>query len=289
MSMKRSATFVLALAILAAWESDAATRRRAVRHIPATFPGASSLLWVAAHPDDETLAAPLLARVCLDERVRCSFLVLTRGEGGSCLIPTGCTPDLATVRSTEMTQAAQLFHAGLTLWNLPDGGAAFDGSTPGWDAAAGSHEALISSIAAFVAEQAPDVVLTFDPRHGSTCHADHRGAGNLMLESLQHVDRRPSVYLIETRVVLNEAPLRIAFLPAGDGSEGVCRFDANVSVTSLGTTAWEAMLSDMRIHQSQFDARWLQAIQEVEQAQRAVFFAAAEDVLGPASPIGACP
>lgn len=110
-----------------------------------------------------------------------------------------------------------------------------------------------------------------------------------MLESLQHVARRPSVYLIETRVALNEAPLRIAFLPAGDESGGVRRFDANVSVASLGTTAWEAMLSNMRIHQSQFDAQWLQAIQEVEQAQRAVFFAAAEAVLTPASHIRACP
>ena len=57
---------------------------------PPLFPGARSVLWVGAHPDDEVLLAPVLAKLCLLERLDCHLLVLTRGEAGICLLPGGC-------------------------------------------------------------------------------------------------------------------------------------------------------------------------------------------------------
>jgi hypothetical protein len=58
--MKR-ALFLAALPLLAAAPLLAAP----ARPLPALFAGARSLLWIAAHPDDEALAAPLLGRVCV--------------------------------------------------------------------------------------------------------------------------------------------------------------------------------------------------------------------------------
>jgi len=227
------------------------------------LPGTTSVLWVAAHPDDEVLAAPLLSRLCLDEGLHCSFLVLTRGEHGDCLLPGGCRPDLATVRTAEMTRAAKLYHAQLTLWNLADGAGEADGSAPAWDAAAGGHAALVSSLASFIASSGADLVLTFDPRHGATCHADHRAAGNLVVESLAQVPRSPALYFLETRVDVNPSPFTIRFSPAAPAAAGVFAFDA--------TSTWQTVLQDAQAHPSQFDARWLRALRSTPPSQQAVY------------------
>ena len=56
------------------------------------------ILWIGAHPDDESTIAPILGEACVDQHAICSFLVLTRGESGNCARPDGCLPDLVTVR-----------------------------------------------------------------------------------------------------------------------------------------------------------------------------------------------
>ena len=63
----------------------AGTLRAAVpaSSVPSFLPGARSVLWVGAHPDDEVLAAPLLARWCLDEKLRCTFLIFTSASGAN--------------------------------------------------------------------------------------------------------------------------------------------------------------------------------------------------------------
>jgi len=38
------------------------------------------VLWVGAHPDDESTVAPLLGEACRERGARCSFLVATRGR-----------------------------------------------------------------------------------------------------------------------------------------------------------------------------------------------------------------
>lgn len=76
------------------------------------------ILVVGAHPDDESLAGPLLAYACIQKGNDCHIAVFTRGEGGSCglfLFLTRCQPDLATVRAREMERAAERYGAGLDV------------------------------------------------------------------------------------------------------------------------------------------------------------------------------
>jgi LmbE family N-acetylglucosaminyl deacetylase len=261
---------------------------KAASRVPPIFPGASSVLWVGAHPDDEVLAAPLLARLCLDEGLRCSFLVLTRGEKGPCVLPGGCRPDLASVRSAEMTGAARLFGAELILWSLPDAGSGQDGSAGAWDTVSGSHKALVASMRKVLSRTHPDVVLTFDPRHGSTCHPDHRAAGSLVLEALGGVEKRPAVYLLETRLVLTSSPVTVRFQPAALAKDGVFAFDGNTPLASTARPAWEMTNQDVLIHASQFDALLRRAIRRVPAAQRAVFLGPA-DLLLSAADVWTCP
>ena len=257
---------------------------RAVGQVPALFPGVRSVLWVGAHPDDEVLAAPLLARLCLEEGRRCSMLILTRGEAGVCRLPGGCLPDLASVRAGEAARSAALFRARLVLWRLPDGGGSPRGEGEGWDAAAGGHAALIERVSNFLAAEKPDLVLTLDPRHGSTCHDDHRAAGRLVhsaLAALPHGARRPALFLIENKLELapSSGSLSIRFRPAASALRGAMAFDASGVLAATGRPAWRAFEDVMRRHSSQFDAPYLAAIRALPPSDRAVWLGPADALL----------
>ena len=240
---------------------------------PPLFPGVRSVLWVGAHPDDEVLLAPALARLCRIERLDCHFLVLTRGEAGVCLRPEGCLPNLATVRTQEMQQSAELFGAALTLWNLPD-----SGQLAGWDAASGGHEALIQRLATFLQAVGPDLILTFDPRHGATCHGDHRAAGAVVLEARSRLASMPPAFLLETRVEVDATQPLVRYSPAASASAGAFGYAATLDIAGTAGT-WSFSVADARLHRSQFSVATLRALGHLPGDQRVVYFALAEPVL----------
>lgn len=258
------------LILFAAATLVASSALPAQRGVPPTFPGARSVLWVGAHPDDEVIAAPLLARLCVEEGLACAFLVFTRGEAGQCRLANGCHPDLASVRSAEMLHSARLFGAQLTQWSLPDGG----GST-GWAAASGGLEALLSQTASVVQALNPDIVLTFDPRHGSTCHPDHRAAGDLVLQAVTQLPRRPTVYLLETVVSGSTVPFTISLAPGATLVQGAFGFDANQTLPSVRQTAWQFTTLAAQAHPSQFVPSAVRGLSRLPARQRVVFAAPA--------------
>lgn len=245
------------------------------------LPAPASVLWIGAHPDDEVLAAPLLARWCRDGRARCSLLTATRGGDGPCLLSGGCAPDLATVRSAEAGASSQYFGANAILLSWPDGGGM---RPPPWDPGAGGSREAVATIAGFIRAEAPDVVLTFDPRHGTTCHPDHRAIAAVVLEAVGLVAAPPEVFLLESRLRIDADPFAIQFLPAT--SEGI-RFDATTPLAATGAPAWNAVEADMERHPSQFDGVWLAAVRDAPPTQRAVFLAPAPWIL--TRPVSGCP
>ncbi|MEO8197875.1 MAG: PIG-L family deacetylase [Thermoanaerobaculia bacterium] len=240
---------------------------------PPLFPGVRSLLWIGAHPDDEVLMAPALAKLCRLERLDCHFLVLTRGEAGICLLPGGCLPNLATVRTLEMQQAAVLFGAGLTQWSLPDGG-----GIPGWDVASGGHSALVARLTSFLRARAPDLVLTFDPRHGSTCHGDHRAAAELVLEARSALAPLPAAWLLETRAFVTASPPYVRYSPAATARAGAFGYPASLDREGTPGT-WSYSTAAARLHRSQFAAEILRALARMSPTERVVYLAPAETAL----------
>jgi LmbE family N-acetylglucosaminyl deacetylase len=258
---------VLALAGLLAFDAEA--RRRAVRSTGA-IPTPASMMWIAAHPDDEAVAAPLLAEWCIDDGADCTFLVLTRGEAGPCLLPGGCLPDLRSVRAGEAGAGAELFRASSILLRYPDGGGV---ARPVWEGD------VAARIAALIEAVHPALILTFDPRHGTTCHPDHRETGRLVTEAMQRLSYAPELLFLESRVTVAGDPLAIHFSAAAAAAS---RYDAGAT--------WDAIAEDMRRHPSQFDARWIAAIEAVPPGERALFIAEAETVLTePLEPCSATP
>lgn len=216
-------------------------------------------LWIGAHPDDEVLAAPWLELVCRRWGARCTFLVVTRGEAGSCLAPEGCEGDLATVRSQEMTAAASLYGAGLVLWRWPDGAAGRPAEVAvAWSEAAGGSGA-VGALADFLRDRQPDRVLTLDPRHGSTCHPDHRALGSLVTRAVQRVEPRPALQVVASRAVFEDG-LPVGFVPAAAVDS-----ERRLEVPATGATdredqRWQALLATAALHESQFPPTWLDAL-----------------------------
>ncbi len=238
-------------------------------------------MWIGAHPDDEVLAAPLLARWCGDGRAHCTLLTATRGEAGPCLLPGGCLPDLASVRSAEAGASSQYFGANAILLSWPDGGGSLP---PPWDIGAGGSRESVTTIAAFIRAAAPELVLAFDPRHGTTCHPDHRAIAAVVLEAVKLLDPAPEVYLLETTLAVDARPLTVHFRSAAPDA---LRFDAMTPLAATGGPAWNAVTADMERHPSQFDADWIAAASSVPVADRAVYIAPAATIL--ARPASTCP
>lgn len=266
--MTRRFLLVVSLALISV---DAGARQRAVHH-PGAFPAPRSVLWIAAHPDDEAVVAPLLAKWCLDEAARCGLLVLTRGEAGACALAGGCLPDVALKRSAEAGAASELFRADSILLRYADGGGALP---PLWNVVSGDQPSLVTRIAAHIEAFSPELILTFDPRHGTTCHPDHRETGRLVLEAVQLLVRKPSVYLLETHVTFATGTGAVQFTAA---LPEALRFDARQLLAS-GDEAWAALAWDMERHPSQFSAQFIDAVRNVPPDQRAVFIAPAQTVL----------
>ena len=217
-------------------------RRRAV---PPSILPAGHVLFVGAHPDDEVVAAPLLGALCADDAATCSFLVLTKGEGGG--------PG----RELEMLASAALFRGTVTQWTLPD-------VLTGVEAAWGPRDALIDRIANVVLAERPSSVITFEPLHGTTCHPAHRELGALVIEAMARLGpAAPHLYLLETVARLDATAYRFA-----PGVTTPMVFDAS--------PWWQFTVDAASAHQSQFSQAQLEALRSTPVDERKVWLARAD-------------
>ena len=144
------------------------------------------ILAVFAHPDDERVIGPLLARLSRERR-ETHLVIATDGAKGIrdfAKIPAG--PELAAARAKEAQCAAdRLGVRQLHLLGLPDGGlASFD--------ALGQ---LRAKLVAVIDSIRPAAIITFGPE-GGTGHPDHRLVGNVVTQIIQADSRYASLDLL---------------------------------------------------------------------------------------------
>src|SRR4051794_23000198 len=202
------------------------------------LPHTRSVLWIAAHPDDELLVAPLLAHLSFNCGVRTTMLVLTQGERGPCHLEDTGDVDLATIRAAELQASATLVGARGIGWTLADGSA---GTVPGvianWSGSA-SRTALARRVAEIAFHAGADLMLAFDPTHGSTGHADHLAAGELSLDALRLMgSSAPRAFLVQSLVDFKPGA-HITFRNARANDPRVISFDAHAHRTPDGASCW---------------------------------------------------
>lgn len=196
--------------------------------------------------------APIFGPVCVERGNDCAMIVLTNGS-----------PQ----RAAEFQRSAAALHARAIQWDLPD---VFDVTQ--W----GDRAALVSKLASTIAAEAPTVIYTFDPRHGSSCHPAHREAGQLTLDAVATLgDRAPPVVLLETFILRDAASQIVAFAPA-------TAFASSIDAT----LTWHYLVDDAALHESQFPPEQIEVLRSIPAAERRVWLLPAG---APAGQIVSCP
>lgn len=138
-----------------------------------------NLLYVGAHPDDESGVTATFAREVLDHGARAAVVLATRGEGGGNAIGKELGPSLGILREAEIRRSARTYGVDLvyfldktdffyTLSNQ----AAFDV----WN-----HEDSLARLVRLVRLLRPDVMVTMWPGPGT--HGMHQAAARLATEA----------------------------------------------------------------------------------------------------------
>jgi LmbE family N-acetylglucosaminyl deacetylase len=155
-----------------------------------------SVLFVAAHPDDENTA--LLAYLAQEEKLDTAYLALTRGGGGQNLIGSELKEGLGLIRANELLQARKLDGAKQLFTRARDFGYSKnpEDTLENWQ-----EEKVLGDVVYAVRSFRPDVIITrFNPAAGPT-HGHHTVSAQLALkaftlaadptqfpEQLEHVD-----------------------------------------------------------------------------------------------------
>lgn len=150
-------------------------------------PGAKerTLLAVFAHPDDETMVGPMLARYARQPGTKVYLAIVTNGDKGVtpfAKIPAG--EALAAARAKEAACACEALGARPPiLLGLPDAG--LNSSETLADAA--------TKLKAVIAEHRPDAIVTWGP-DGGYGHPDHRLVSALVTQIVQAGEATPLLY-----------------------------------------------------------------------------------------------
>ncbi|MET0626432.1 MAG: PIG-L family deacetylase [Pyrinomonadaceae bacterium] len=155
-------------------QPDAAETQAALR----TLPVAASVLYVAAHPDDENTA--LLTYLARGRGVRTAYLSLTRGDGGQNILGSEKGALLGLVRTQELLAARRVDGAEQFFTRAIDFG--FTRSPEEtfrfWD-----HDAVLADVVRVVRLFRPDIIVTRFPTTGEGGHGQHTASAILAGEA----------------------------------------------------------------------------------------------------------
>ncbi len=121
------------------------------------------LLFIFAHPDDESFAVGGIARACADEGGEVALVTATRGDAGRAGEPSICSrSELPARRERELRDAASILGIShVTLLDYLDK-----------RLAEAPPEEIRKQLIAAIRQHRPHVIVTFDP-NGANQHPDH--------------------------------------------------------------------------------------------------------------------
>ena len=133
-----------------------------------------SVLYIAAHPDDENTA--FLAYYNYAEHLRTGYLALTRGDGGQNLIGDEQGDLLSVIRTQELLQARNIDGAEQFFSRAVDFGYS---KTPEETLEKWGKEQILSDVVWVIRKFKPDVIVTRFPPNGLGTHGHHTASALL--------------------------------------------------------------------------------------------------------------
>jgi LmbE family N-acetylglucosaminyl deacetylase len=171
----------IAFFVLPAQAAEAADdSSRAILHELQSFRQLGSVLYIAAHPDDEN--TELLAYLARGRDYRTAYLSLTRGDGGQNVLGPDFGEKLGVARTQELLAARRIDGARQFFSRAVDFGFSKDyrETLRIWD-----RQGVLSDMVRVIREFRPDVLVTrFSPIPGGT-HGHHTASTILALEAFK--------------------------------------------------------------------------------------------------------
>jgi LmbE family N-acetylglucosaminyl deacetylase len=137
-----------------------------------------SVLYVAAHPDDENTR--LLAYLANEKLYRTGYLSLTRGDGGQNLIGDEQGVDLGLIRTQELLSARRVDGAEQFFSRAFDFGFS---KSPEEALRIWGHDKILSDVVWVIRKFRPDVIITRFPTTGEGGHGHHTASAILAEEA----------------------------------------------------------------------------------------------------------
>jgi LmbE family N-acetylglucosaminyl deacetylase len=211
-----------------------------------------SVLYVAAHPDDEN--TNLLAYLSKDKLVRTAYLSLTRGDGGQNLIGSEQGSHLGVIRTQELLAARRLDGAEQFFTRARDFGYS---KNPEETLRIWGKDAVLADIVQVIRRFRPDVIITrFSPEVTDT-HGHHTASAQLALEAFHaaaDADFHPEQLNAEVRpwqarrILWNRSAWSIK---PDDDMSGFLTMDVNAYSPLLGISYGELAADSRSMHKSQ--------------------------------------
>ncbi len=147
-----------------------------------------SVLYMAAHPDDENTRA--IAYLVNDQMMATAYLSLTRGDGGQNLIGPEIRDQLGVIRTQELLSARRLDGGSQFFTRAIDFGFSKNATETFsiWD-----KQKILSDVIAVVRQFQPDVILTRFPPDQRAGHGQHTASAILAEEAFDH-SNDPNVF-----------------------------------------------------------------------------------------------
>ena len=211
-----------------------------------------SVLYIAAHPDDENTA--VLSYFSYGQKLRTGYLALTRGDGGQNLIGSEQSELLGVIRTQELLAARRIDGAEQYFSRAIDFGysKSSDETLEIWD-----KQKILSDVVWVIRKFKPDVIITRFPTTGEGGHGHHTASAILALEAFQ-LAADPNVFPEQLEFVSTWQTKRIfwnAWLPQNNesykDSTGIIALDIGQYNPLLGKSYVELAALSRTMHKSQ--------------------------------------
>ncbi|WP_298223932.1 PIG-L family deacetylase [Flavobacterium sp.] len=165
-----------------------------------------SVLYIAAHPDDENTR--LISYLSNEKNARTGYLSLTRGDGGQNLIGPELRELLGVIRTQELIEARKIDGGEQFFSRANDFGYS---KNPDETLAIWNKDQVLSDIVYVIRKFQPDVIINrFDARSPGTTHGHHTSSAMLSLEAFDQTNN-PNAYPNQLSSVGVWQPKRVFF------------------------------------------------------------------------------
>ncbi|KFF04691.1 PIG-L family deacetylase [Flavobacterium reichenbachii] len=216
-----------------------------------------SVLYVAAHPDDENTR--LISYLANEMNARTGYLSLTRGDGGQNLIGPQLRELLGVIRTQELIEARKIDGGEQFFSRANDFGFS---KTPNETLQIWDKDKVLADVVWTIRKFQPDVIINrFDHRSPGTTHGHHTSSAMLSIESF-NLTNDPKIYPEQLKYVTPWQVKRQFFNPSWWFYGSQEKFDAankskftkletGVYYTGIGKSNQEIAALSRSRHQSQ--------------------------------------